>query len=159
MTYTTWLVIIATIGIVLAFLVPLLRKSRISNVQNIDYITQLAIYMSAFVMLLPKDRSASTFLITLIILLCIPLLAGVQYLIARWRIKRNIGLKAMVTDDERTANIYLKSARNALFANNFVLILVFLIQNTINRDSFIYIAQVSTLVFWASYIFYYYRKV
>jgi hypothetical protein len=65
----------------------------------------------------------------------------------------------MVTEDERTANIYLKSARNALFANNFVLILVFLIQNTINRDSFIYIAQVSTLVFWASYIFYYYRKV
>jgi len=55
MAYTTWLIIIATIGIMLAFLVPLLRKSRISNLQNIDYITQFTMYMSAFrVVIYPK---------------------------------------------------------------------------------------------------------
>jgi hypothetical protein len=54
MAYTTWLIIIATIGIMLAFLVPLLRKSRISNLQNIDYITQFTMYMSAFVLLFTR---------------------------------------------------------------------------------------------------------
>ena len=93
MAYTTWLIIIATIGIMLAFLVPLLRKSRISNLQNIDYITQFTMYMNAFVLLLPKDRNETTFMVTLIILLSIPVLAGLQYLIARWRLKKNIGLR------------------------------------------------------------------
>ena len=95
MAYQILLISIGAAGLLAAFIVPVLRKSRISNLQNIDYITQFTMYLSAFVMLLPQDRSESTFLITLIILLSIPVLSGLQYLIARWRLKKNIGLRCI----------------------------------------------------------------
>ena len=159
MTYPTWFIIIAVVMILLAFIVPILRKSRISSMQNIDYISQFAMFISGAILLLPKDQSQTTLMITLILLIGIPVLVVVQYLVTRWRIKRSSGLKITVTEDERTANIYVKSARNALFANNFTLLLLFLILKTIDHDSLLIIVQSSTLVFWASYFFYYYRKV
>jgi hypothetical protein len=76
-----------------------------------------------------------------------------------WRAKRSGEVKTVVTEDERTENIYGKSARNALVANNFTLLLIFIVRKTIDSDSLNIVVASSILVFYISYCFYYYRKV
>src|SRR5271157_2273722 len=137
MAYNILLLCIGATAILAAFITPFVRKAPVPRIQNIDYISQAAMFLSGvtLVMLLIRGMDNRTRLISVIVFLLIPVLSGVNYLLTLWRAKRSGDLKTIVTEDERTENIYGKSARNALVANNFTLLLLFIVRKTIDSDS------------------------